>query len=159
MEKLTVIGNRGGQSVLGIVTYRPWNGQYILDVHPDVYTALREMEIDGHWIVELLRIADDARFTVPVFRTIAQLRARTRVTREPRRLYHDEETEVSHFSRRDSHESRLHRLAVGAPLPMAQRSGLRSSRVERSGSESVRSATSRDHGTFARSQDAQTLGH
>lgn len=115
-----VVGRSDIGAVLARFNYEPYvDGHWMLTTNPLEYSTLATFDEGGRRYVTLERSVDRAIFTVPVFRSIAQLRAYTRITREPRRLYHEEAQEVSYFSRRKSHEIRLQRLAVGAPLQVA----------------------------------------
>lgn len=87
MEQYRVLGFRDECPVLGTFEYHPYvDGQLILVIRPDVYYSKGYHTNDGRLMLGVVRRQDAALFTVPVFRTLAQLRARTRVTREPRRV-------------------------------------------------------------------------
>lgn len=97
-EHYRVVGKCDGVAVLERFEYHPWiDGHLILVINPVHWRQVDQSKTTGRLLVVLERRIDGATFTVPVYRSIAQLRARTRVTREPRRLYHDE-PEPRHFT-------------------------------------------------------------
>lgn len=93
-EQYQVVGKRDGVSVLERFEYQPWiDGRLILVINPVRWRQIDQSWTSGRLLVVLERRTDGATFTVPVYRSIAQLRACTRVTRGPRRLYRGDDTD------------------------------------------------------------------
>lgn len=134
MAYLQIVGKLDGVAVLERFSYHSHDDRFILVINPVHWRQVDQSTKSGRLLVDLERLSDGALFTVPVYRTLAQLRARTRITREPRRLYREQKEDSLYcFTRRSSRESGRDRRSLGQESELASK--LRVSSQNVSGSE------------------------